>query len=131
MAYRALWTKEARRWFDGLSQNDAERLAPALDALARDGATAGKKYVKPIKSSRHREMMELRSQGANLRVLFAMEGNTAVMLLGGDKTGQWNAWYERNVKVADARLDRRRRATGKEPVCRSTRAGTRSVAREA
>ena len=131
MAYNTLWTPEARRWFARLSQRDAERLAGPLDALARRGASAGKQHVKPIKSSRHRGMFELRSTGGNLRVLFALEGNTAVMVLGGDKTGVWNAWYQDNVKVADDRLDRHRRATGKEPVCRSTRAGTRSAAAEA
>ena len=131
MGYRAVWTEEATKWFNGLTRDDAEKFTPALDALARRGASAGKEHVKPIKTSRHREMQELRSSGGNLRVLFAMEGNTAVMLLGGDKTGEWNHWYERNVRVADDRLDRRRRTTGKEPLCRSTRAGTRSAAREA
>jgi hypothetical protein len=132
MALRLVWTPEARRWYDGLSLGDAAKLAPAFGALARDGPSAARRHVKPIKSSRHRDMQELRSTGGNLRVLFATEGHqTAVMLLGGDKTGEWNQWYEKNVKVADARMDARLRATGKEPAWRSTRAGTRSAVREA
>lgn len=132
MAFRMVWTPEARRWYDGLGDEDAAKLAPAVEALTRDGDSAQRRHVKPIKSSRHRDMRELRSTGGNLRVLFAMEGpRTAVMLLGGDKTGEWNQWYDRNVKVADARMDARRRASGKEATWRRTRAGTRSAGREA
>ena len=27
--------------------------------------------------------------------------DTAILLIGGDKTGEWNEWYKRTVPVAD------------------------------
>ena len=27
---------------------------------------------------------------------------TAILLIGGDKTGQWESWYEEMVPIADA-----------------------------
>ncbi len=29
----------------------------------------------------------------------------AVLLLGGDKTGEWNVWYERSIPMADDLYD--------------------------
>ncbi len=38
-----------------------------------------------------------------LRVLFAFDPRrTAILLLGGNKEGQWKAWYRTNIPRADA-----------------------------
>ena len=52
-------------------------------------------------------MKELRAaQGGALRVLFMFDPRRQViLLLGGDKSGEWNAWYEWAVPVADDRYD--------------------------
>jgi hypothetical protein len=52
-------------------------------------------------------MRELRSQhgGRPYRVLYAFDPRrSAILLLGGDKTGD-NRWYEKNVPLADDRYD--------------------------
>jgi hypothetical protein len=86
--------------------------------------------VDSIKGSRHHNMKELRSIGGNLRALLAFDPNRrAVVLLGGDKTGDWKGWYERNVPLADKLYDRHLRALGKEGTwpARTPRAGARSA----
>ena len=58
--------------------------------------------------SRHARMRELRIQheGRPYRVLYAFDRRrTAIMLIGGDKTGD-NRWYEEYVPLADAIYDR-------------------------
>lgn len=41
-----------------------------------------------------------------VRSLFAFDPNRrAVILLGGDKRGDWSGWYERNVPLADDLYD--------------------------
>lgn len=60
-------------------------------------------------------MKELRSAGGHLRALFAFDPRRrAVVLLGGDKSGDWNRWYTRNVPVADKIYDRHLRSLGEE-----------------
>jgi len=42
----------------------------------------------------------------HLRALFAFDPRRrAIILLGGDKSGDWTGWYERNVPRADALYD--------------------------
>jgi hypothetical protein len=132
LAYvRIAWDPEARQWYDGLSNMDAERLAPALDEVSRHGKGSAKAFVKQIKSSDYPEMHEIRSSGGNLRILFAFDSRgTAMMLRGGDKTGIWNQWYLDNVPVADGRYRDHLRTIGKEAACRITTVGRRSAGLE-
>ena len=52
-------------------------------------------------------MKELRaSKGGALRVLFMFDPRRAViLLLGGDKTGEWDSWYESAIPAADDLYD--------------------------
>ena len=55
-------------------------------------------------------MKELRCDAArvHLRVLFCFDPRrTAILLLGGDKTGAWNAWYAWAISVSTSRSDER------------------------
>jgi hypothetical protein len=41
-----------------------------------------------------------------IRVLFAFDRQRkAILLVGGDKSGDWGGWYRRNVPIADDRFD--------------------------
>jgi len=101
-----------------LSDDDADRIAASLDELARRGPTLGRPFVDSIKGSRHHSMKELRSVGGHLRALFAFDPHRrAVVLVGGDKTGDWRGWYARNITLADKLYDRHLRSLGKEGPC--------------
>jgi len=59
-------------------------------------------------ASRHAHMRELRIQheGRPYRVLYAFDPRrTALLLIGGDKTGN-DRWWEEQVPIADAIYDR-------------------------
>ena len=61
-------------------------------------------YSSGVEASRHRHMRELRIQhgGRPFRVLYAFDPRrAAILLLGGDKTGNAR-WYDENVPRADA-----------------------------
>jgi hypothetical protein len=46
------------------------------------------------------------AQGGALRVLFTFDPRRQViLLLGGDKSGAWEAWYLKAVPEADERYD--------------------------
>lgn len=62
-----------------------------------------------ISGSRHKNMKELRpgsSGNSELRVLFAFDPERrAIMLVAGDKAGNWTRWYNKNIPVADDLFD--------------------------
>ena len=58
----------------------------------------------PFRRSRHANMKELRA--GTTRTLFAFDlRRTAILLLGGDKSGQWKSWYDRAIPQADDLYD--------------------------
>jgi hypothetical protein len=99
-------------WFARLCEEDpesADLIEEAIDHLAREGPRLGRPLVDRIKGSRHHNMKELRpaSSGASeVRILFAFDPHRqAILLIAGDKSGDWRGWYERNVPLADRRFD--------------------------
>ena len=71
------------------------------------GTELGYPQSSGVHGSRHGNMRELRIQhrGRPYRVLYAFDPRrTAILLLGGDKTGN-DRWYVKNVPIADDRYD--------------------------
>ncbi|MEU6563534.1 type II toxin-antitoxin system RelE/ParE family toxin [Nocardia nova] len=67
----------------------------------------GRPTVDRIKGSRLRNLKELRPAATNIRILFAFDPERqAVLLVAGDKTGNWAGWYRENIPVAEERYDR-------------------------
>ena len=51
-------------------------------------------------------MKELRPLSGSLRILFAFDPRrTAILLIGGDKSGRWREWYREMIPVADRLYD--------------------------
>ena len=115
-------------WADGLGQSDAEALLAAIRVLRDVGPSLGRPLVDTVVGSRHANMKELRpgSTGrTEVRVSFAFDRRrTAILLVGGDKSGDWSGWYQRNVPIADARFDEHQAALPAQP--RAQRRGKRS-----
>ena len=50
-------------------------------------------------------MKEIRA--GSVRVLFVFDPERqAILLVGGDKAGQWQRWYVENIPIADDRYDK-------------------------
>ena len=96
-------------WLDELDQDTYEQVVAALELLAERGSQLGRPLVDAVKTSRHKNMKELRpgSKGrSELRILFAFDvERNGVLLVAGDKSGDWKKWYEVNVPVADDKFD--------------------------
>lgn len=75
--------------------------------LAEVGPALGRPLVDLIASSRHSNMKELRvSADGALRVLFACDPQrTAILLIGGNKSGAWEGWYRVAIPIADDLFD--------------------------
>ncbi len=83
----------------------ATQVAQAVAALREEGPALGRPLVDRIHGSRIHHLKELRpgSGGrSEIRVLFAFDpARSALLLLGGDKAGNWQRWYRENIPVAE------------------------------
>lgn len=101
---------EVDAWFLRMAREDpetADLVEQAIDMLAARGPTLGRPLVDHIKSSRFHNMKELRPASAGcseVRMLFAFDPlRRAVLLVAGDKAGNWREWYSWSVPTADER----------------------------
>lgn len=97
------FTDQFERWWTGLTASQQEALDVRVQLLSEFGPALGRPVVDTIRGSRRPHMKELRvSREGALRVLFAFDPRRhAILLLGGDKTGEWTAWYRRAIPEAD------------------------------
>jgi hypothetical protein len=110
MAYRLEIVSEVRDWLHDLRRTDRDTailVGQAVTALLDEGPSLGRPLVDRIKGSRLHNLKELRppSSGATeVRLLFIFDPERRVVLLvAGDKAGQWSAWYQQAVPLAEAR----------------------------
>jgi len=95
-------TAEFEGWFLGLDDPDAEAVVRVVGLLEAVGVALGHPYSSAVRGSRY-ALRELRVQsgGRPLRVFYAFDPKRqAVLLLGGDKTGD-DRFYEEHVPRAE------------------------------
>ncbi|HEX6747916.1 MAG TPA: type II toxin-antitoxin system RelE/ParE family toxin [Longimicrobium sp.] len=107
MAWEVEVTDEFLEWYMALPLKEAQAVFRVVGYLEERGPQLSFPFSSDVRGSRHGNMRELRAQsgGHPLRMLYAFDPRrTAIILLGGDKTGD-DAWYERNVPLADRLYD--------------------------
>lgn len=96
-------------WLRALDDDSREQVVAAVELLEEHGPHLGRPLVDTVSGSRHRRMKELRpgsSGRSELRILFAFDpGRQAILLVAGDKSGNWKSWYRRNIPLADDLFD--------------------------
>lgn len=96
-------------WLLDLDDDSYEQVFAALELLSERGPHLGRPIVDTVSRSRHKNMKELRpgsSGRTELRLLFAFDPRRrAVFLVAGDKSGNWQRWYRKNIPVADDLFD--------------------------
>jgi hypothetical protein len=106
VSWEVQYTDQFDDWWEDLSEEEQVLITAAVEVLQEDGPALRRPLVDVIKQSRHANMKELVPPSTNIRVLFAFDPKrNAILLIGGDKTGDWNDWYDRMVPVADDLYD--------------------------
>lgn len=109
MAWEVVLVEEVEDWFLSLDTRTADLIGDALDQLEQRGPTLRQPLVKPIRATKVHNMKELRPGSAGsseVRILFVFDPQRqAVLLVGGDKSGQWRDWYKRSIPLAEQRYD--------------------------
>lgn len=106
MAWEVEYTDQFGDWFRALDEDTRDAIAAAVKLLEEWGPGLGRPFVDTIKRSRHANMKELRPRRGNIRIFFAFDPRRmAILLIGGDKTNRWQAWYRDFIPIADQLYD--------------------------
>ncbi len=107
MAWEVEFTDQFEGWWTELFEADQDKIAAAVNVLADQGPNLKRPLVGKIEgATRHQHMKELIPPASSIRVLFAFDPRSwAILLLGGDKRGDWSGWYETSVPAAEALYD--------------------------
>jgi hypothetical protein len=106
--WEILLTPQVEDFLDRLydTDRDSHRLVnQAILVLERNGPAEGRPLVDAITSSRIANMKELRppSRGrSEVRILLVFDPwRSAILLVAGDKSGQWARWYRSAIPMAE------------------------------
>lgn len=102
---------EVRDWLHEIRKVDRETTALIGQAIHHvidgRGPDEGRPLVDRIKGSRYHNLKELRpasSGDTEVRILFAFDpARQMVLLVAGDKSGNWRRWYEVAIPLAERR----------------------------
>jgi hypothetical protein len=96
---------EVRDWLDDLDAAAHTRVVQAIDALAEAEPGLRRPLVDTIHGSSISNLKELRPGTA--RILFTFDPwRSSILLVAGDKSGRWNAWYREAIPLAEQRYER-------------------------
>ena len=108
MEWEILMTAQVEEFLDALYESDrkSHRLVnQAILVLERNGPAEGRPLVDSIIRSQISNMKELRPPSVGrteVRILFVFDPwRCAVLLVAGDKSGQWNRWYQEAIPEAE------------------------------
>jgi len=103
-----LMTSQVETFLDALYERDraSHRLVnQAILVLERNGPAEGRPLVDTITASRIPNMKELRppsSGRTEIRILLVFDPwRSAILLVAGDKSGQWTRWYRQAIPEAE------------------------------
>ncbi|WTP57451.1 type II toxin-antitoxin system RelE/ParE family toxin [Streptomyces phaeochromogenes] len=103
-------TGEVDQWLNDLEKADPDSYVlvnQAIWILVCHGPAEGRPLVDRIKGSALHNLKELRPGSARrseVRILFVFDPwRSAILLVAGDKSGNWNAWYDEAIPLAEAR----------------------------
>jgi hypothetical protein len=100
---------EVLEWMESLDERTQDAINGAVRALSACEPTLGRPLVDKISGSNVHHLKELRpaSPGrTEVRILFVFDPRRhAALLVAGDKSGQWNEWYRRNIPLAERRYE--------------------------
>lgn len=98
-------TNEIHDWIRALDEGSRLQVVDAIDRLAEAGPGLGRPLVDKLEGSRIHNLKELRPGSAGrseIRILFVFDPwRSAILLLGGDKSGDWSGWYRRTIPRAE------------------------------
>lgn len=92
-------TDQFADWFGGLSKSDKVKVEAAIEWLEEKGPGLGRPWVDSLVGTKLKELIP---RGGHVRILFKFDPRqTGILLIGGDKSGQWDKWYKEMIPLAE------------------------------
>ncbi len=108
MEWEILMTTQVQSFLDDLYEADPvshQLVNQAILVLERNGPAEGRPLVDTVTASRIANMKELRPPSggrSEVRILLVFDPwRSAVLLVAGDKSGQWSKWYREAIPLAE------------------------------
>ena len=104
MVWEVEGTNEFVGWYRSLVEAEVDAVNAVVEMLAEDGPNLGCPHVDTLQNSQLSNLKELRPPGAGkyLRILFVFDPRrNAILLLGGNKEGNWTNWYKTSIPEAE------------------------------
>ncbi len=102
-------TDDVRDWIATLDGTSHRLVVQAIDILADRGPALGRPLVDHVEHSAVQNLKELRPGSAGrteLRILFVFDPwRSAILLVAGDKAGNWKQWYREAIPRAEQLLE--------------------------
>jgi hypothetical protein len=102
-------TDEVRDWIASLDDGSHRLVVQAIDILADRGPSLDRPLVDHVEHSSVQNLKELRPGSAGrteLRILFVFDPwRSAILLVAGDKSGNWKQWYREAIPRAEHLLE--------------------------
>ena len=111
-AWEIYVVNEVRDWLEDLRATDPvtfDLIDDAIYALSHSGPALRRPLVGAISGSTIKNLKELRpgSTGrSEIRILFVFDPwRSAILLVAGDKAGNWQRWYRQAIPLAEQRYE--------------------------
>ncbi len=107
MVWDVEYTDEFSSWWQTLKDGQQNDILAVVSLLVEKGPSLPFPFSSSVNGSKHAHLRELRvqSSGRPLRVFYAFDPRrTAILLLGGDKTGN-DRFYQEYIPIADRLYD--------------------------
>ena len=112
LEWEILLSSEVESFLDDLYESDPashQLVNQAILILERNGPAEGRPLVDSVTASRIANMKELRppsSGRSEIRILLVFDPwRAAILLVAGDKSGQWDKWYRTAIPRAEQLYD--------------------------
>jgi len=96
---------EVELWVESLDQKDRGEILRGLQILEQSGPQLGRPLVDSIRGSLIKNLKVLlisRGPLKQFRLLFVYDPErNALILVGGNKSGDWSRWYKNNIEIAE------------------------------
>lgn len=105
--WKVRFLPEVWDWYQELDPKSHGQVTSAIETLRDEGPLLKRPLADRIQGSTLRNLKELRPGSAGvseLRILFVFDPwRCAILLVAGDKAGNWSGWYKESIPLAEKR----------------------------